>query len=176
MALWQRNASIKLSNTWDARCVTNCASGTMRRSAMLQNNITEVMVTTAGKATSTIATTTSDRIATTAVIIITTTNKKRNKRTRPLLIAATRYSSHALCTGRIASTPPRSATRTTRTTNVKFKTKNLNRRCITMMHATQVMMMSRALAPIHRSQVRTQCQPLARAKKPWGWELSSSYW
>jgi hypothetical protein len=82
-----------------------------------------VAIATAGKATSTIATTTSGRIATTVVVIITMTNVKRNGRTGSLLIAVTRRSSHARCTGQRASTPPRSATRTPRTTNVKFKTK-----------------------------------------------------
>jgi hypothetical protein len=58
-----------------------------------------------------------------AVVIITTTTAKGNGRIRLLLIAATRRSSHAWCTGQRASTPPRSATRTPRMINVKFKTK-----------------------------------------------------
>jgi hypothetical protein len=82
-----------------------------------------VTITTAGTATSTIATTTNGRITTIVVVVITTTNAKRNGRTGPLPIAATRHSSHAWCTGQRASTPPRSATKTPRTTNVKFKTK-----------------------------------------------------
>jgi hypothetical protein len=49
---------------------------------------------------------------------------------------------------------------------VNFKTKNANTRCITTMRAIQVMTMSCAVAPIHRSQVRTRRQPPARAKKP----------
>jgi hypothetical protein len=44
--------------------------------------------------------------------------------------------------------------------------KNVNTRRITMMRATQVTITSCALALIHRSQVRTQHQPLGRAKKP----------
>ncbi len=44
--------------------------------------------------------------------------------------------------------------------------KNINTRCITTTHATQVTMTSGALASIHQSQVRTWRQPLARAKKP----------
>ncbi len=48
----------------------------------------------------------------TAVVVTSTTNATRNRRTRLLLIAATRHSSHAQCTGQRASTPPRSATRT----------------------------------------------------------------
>ncbi len=124
MAPWQRNVNVRLSNAWDTRCVTNFASGMMRRSAMWQNNITEVTIATAGKATSTTATTTtSGRIAMTVVVVTTTTNAKRNGRTRLLLIAATRDSSHAWCTGQRASTPLRSATRISRTINVNFKTK-----------------------------------------------------
>jgi hypothetical protein len=56
-------------------------------------------------------------------------------------------------------------TRTPRLTNVNFKTKNAITKCITTTRATQVMMTSRALAPIHRSQVRTWHQPRARSKK-----------
>ncbi len=56
--------------------------------------------------------------------------KKKNRRTGPLLIAAKSHLSHARCMGRRASTPPRSATKTPRTTNVKFRTKNVNTRCI----------------------------------------------
>ncbi len=123
MAPWRRNASIKFRNAWDARCVTKCASGLMRRSAVWRNKITEVTIATAGEATSTIAMTTSGRITTTAIVVITTTNVKRNGRTGPFLIAATRHSSHALCMGRTESTPPSSATRIPRTTNIKFKTK-----------------------------------------------------
>ncbi len=126
----------------------------------------EVMIATAGKATSIIPTTTSGRIAMTAVVVTTTTNAKGNGKIRLLLIAVTRRSSHAWCMGRRASTPPRSATRIPRMINVKFKTKNVNARRITMTHATQVTMMSCTLALIHRSQVRIQRQPLARAKKP----------
>ncbi len=48
----------------------------------------------------------------TVVVVITTISMKRNGRTGPLLIVATRHSSHALCMGQRASTPPRSATRT----------------------------------------------------------------
>jgi hypothetical protein len=114
---------------------------------------------------STIATTTSGRIARTEVVVISTTNAKRNGRTGPLLIAAIRHSSHAQCTGRRACIPPRSATKTPRTTNIKFKTKNVNTRCITTMRTIQVTMTSHALAPIHRSQVRTRRQPPTRAKK-----------
>ncbi len=152
MAPWQRNVSIKSSNAWDARCVTNCASCLMRRSAMWQNNITEVTIATAGKATSTIATTTSGRIATTAAVLITMTNVKRSGITGPLLIAVTRRSSHVWCTRQRSSTPLRSTTRIPRMTNVKFKTKNVNTRRITTMRTIQVMSTSHALAPIHRSQ------------------------
>ncbi len=44
--------------------------------------------------------------------------------------------------------------------------KNINTRRITTTRAIQVTMMTCALAPIHWSQVRARCQPLARAKKP----------
>jgi hypothetical protein len=125
-----------------------------------------VTIATAGEATSTITTTTSGRIAMTAVIVITATNAKRNRRTGPLLIAATRHSCHARCTGQRASTPPRSATKTPRTTNIKIKTKNLNTRCITTTCAVQVTTTSCAVGPIHWSQMRTQRQSPVRAKKP----------
>jgi hypothetical protein len=124
-----------------------------------------VTIATAGKATSTITTTTSDGIMATAVIVITMTNAKGNGRIRLLLIAKTRHSSHAWCTGQRASTPPKIATRTPRRINVKFKTKNVSRRRITMTRATQVTTTSCAFALIYRSQVRTRRQPLARAKK-----------
>jgi hypothetical protein len=52
---------------------------------MSRNNITEVMVATAGKAISTIAMTTSGRIAMTAVIVATMISARRNRRTIPLL-------------------------------------------------------------------------------------------
>jgi hypothetical protein len=123
----------------------------------------EVTITTAGEATSTIATTTSGRIVTTAVIVITTTNVKRNGRTGLLLIPVTRRSSHH---GPKSKHTSKEYTKTPRTINVKFKTKNVNTRRITTMWAIQVMRTSCALAPIHRSQVRTRRQPLARAKKP----------
>ncbi len=140
------------------------ASNTTRRSAMSRNNVMEVTVATAGKATSIIATTTSGRIAITVVIVATTTSAKRNRRTRLLLIAATRHSSHALHTEQRASTPPRSATRTPRTrTSIKPMTKNINMRRTTTMRITQVTTMSRALALIHQSQARTRRQPQARA-------------
>ncbi len=166
MAPWQRNVSIRLNNAWDARWVTNFASGTTRRSALWQNNATEVKVATAGKAVSTSATTTSGRIAVTAVVVTTMTNATRNGRTRLPLIAVTRRSSHARCMGQIASTPLRSAKRTPRMTNINFKTKNLITKHITMMRATRAKMTSRALALIHRSQVRIQRQPWVRARKP----------
>jgi hypothetical protein len=106
-------------------CHEHCASGLMRRSAMWRNNVTEVMIVTAAMAISAIAMTTSGRIVVTAVIVITRTNTKRNRRTEHLLIAVIRHSSHAWCMGWRASTCWRSATRTPRTTNVKFKTKTL---------------------------------------------------
>jgi hypothetical protein len=90
---------------------------------------------------------------------------EKNEGTGPLPIAATRHSSHARCTGRRASTPPRSATKPPRMTNVKFKTKNINTRCITTTRAIQVTT-TRAVAPIHRSKVRTRHQPPAKAKNP----------
>ncbi len=42
--------------------------------------------------------------------------------------------------------------------------KNINTRCTTTTRITQVTTMSRPLAPIHRSQVRTRRQPPAKAK------------
>jgi hypothetical protein len=90
---------------------------------------------------------------------------RRNRRTRLLLIAATRHSSHVLRTDRRASTPPRSATKTPRTSiSIKPMTKSISMQCTTTTRITQVMMMSRALAPIHRSQVSTWHQPPAGVK------------
>ncbi len=83
MAPWQRNANVRSSNTWDTKCITNYTSGSMRRSAAWQNDLTEVTISTADKATSTIATTTSGRIAMTAVIAITTTNIKKTREQDP---------------------------------------------------------------------------------------------
>ncbi len=97
--------------------------------------------------------------------VATMTSAKRNRRTRFLLITATKHSSHPLRTDQRASTPPRSATWTPRTrTSIKPTTKNISKRRTTMMRITQVMTMSRALVPIHRPQVRTQHQPPVRAK------------
>ncbi len=123
MVPWQRSTSVRLSNAWDTRCITNCASGSMRRSAVWRNDVTEVTIATVGKATSTIARTRSGRIAATAVVVTATTNEKRKGRTVPLPTLATRRSSHSWCMGRRASTPPRIATKTPRIINVKFKTK-----------------------------------------------------
>ncbi len=175
MAPWQRNASIKLSNAWDARCVTNCASGTMRRSAVWRNNVTDLTVTTAC-ATSTIATTTCDRIATTVVVVITTTSAKRNGRTGPLLIAATRRSNRAFVHGPQRKHTSNECYKNPKNYKHQVQDKNVNMRRITTTRATQVTTMSCALAPMHRFQVRTWRQPCESKKNPRGWELSSSYW
>jgi hypothetical protein len=50
----------------------------------------------------------------------------------------------------------------------QLQDKNVNTKRITTMRATRAMMTSCALALIHRSQVRTRRQPLARAKSPQG--------
>ncbi len=161
MAPLQRNKSVKLSIMWDPRCVTSSGSNTTRRSAISWSNVKGVMIATVGEATSIIVTTKSGRIVITAVIITTMTSTERNRRTRLLLIAATRHSSHALWMDQRASfLPLRSATRIpTIKTSIKLKTKNVNIR-----HTATVTTMSPALVSTYRSQVKTRCQPQARAK------------
>ncbi len=165
MAPWQRSPNIRLNNAWDARCVTNFASGTMRRSAMWQNNVMEVTVVTPSGTTSTIVTTSSGRITVTVIVVTTTTNATRSGMTRLPLIAVTKGSSHAWCTDQRASTPLRSATRTQRPTNVNFKTRSITTKHIITTCATQATMTSCASAPTHRSQVRIRHQLQARARK-----------
>ncbi len=69
----------------------------MRRSAVSRNNVAGVTVATAGKARHIIVTITNGWITSTVIAITTMTSARRNRRTRLLiLIATTRYSSHAV--------------------------------------------------------------------------------
>ncbi len=158
MAPMQRNASTKLSNAWDARCVTSCTSGTRRRSDASQNNVTDVTVTTAGKAIRIIVTTTSGRIAMTAVVKKKQEDKIPSDPGNKAFKPCSTHGPKSKHTSKECCKNPKNQNKH------QTHTKNFGMRHTTMMRVTQVMTMSCALVPIHRSQVRTRRQRPARAK------------
>jgi hypothetical protein len=107
----QRKASIKLRIAQNAISATRLRSITRRRSAVLRTSITGVTAPTADKARHIIFRTTSERDATTAIATTPMTIMRRNRRTRFLLIMATRHSSLAQCMDQRVITPSKSATK-----------------------------------------------------------------
>jgi hypothetical protein len=90
--------------------------------------------------------TTSARAATTAIAAMTMTHARRNRRTRFLLIAATRHLSLALCMDRRVITPSKSNTTIPKNrTSVKSRIKSASMRRITTTPGTQMTTMSHAL-------------------------------